>query len=214
MKYYNIHREINQFMEGCFMELKVDARGMECPKPVIETKKAMEKINEGKITTIVDNEIARENVTKLAKSLNCEVDINEINGDFYVNIYKGVVDKNYTPEKKSDTKDLVILVGKDVMGEGSKELGQILIKGYFYTLTESKPYPKAILFVNNGVKLTTEGSEVLEHIRKLESGGVEIFSCGTCLDYFNLKNKLAVGGVTNMYTIVEKMNGAKNTITL
>lgn len=196
------------------MELKVDARGMECPKPVIETKKAMEKINEGKITTIVDNEIARENVTKLAKSLNCEVDINEINGDFYVNIYKGVVDKNYTPEKKSDTKDLVILVGKDVMGEGSKELGQILIKGYFYTLTESKPYPKAILFVNNGVKLTTEGSEVLEHIRKLESGGVEIFSCGTCLDYFNLKNKLAVGGVTNMYTIVEKMNGAKNTITL
>lgn len=196
------------------MELRVDARGMTCPKPVIETKKAMEKLNEGRITTVVDNEIAKENVTKLAKSLNCSVDISEVNGDFYVNIYKGIMDKDYMPEKTPDTKDLVIFIGKDIMGDGSEELGKILIKGYFYTLTESKPYPKAILFVNSGVNLTTEGSEVLEHIRKLESEGVEILSCGTCLDYFNIKNKLAVGGVTNMYTIVETMNGAKNTINL
>jgi selenium metabolism protein YedF len=86
------------------------------------------------------------------------------------------------------------------------------MKGFIYTLTESKPYPKALLFVNSGVRLTTEGAEVIGYLRQLEGEGVEILSCGTCLDYFNLKNKLLVGGVSNMYTIVEKMNGAKNTI--
>ncbi len=196
------------------MRLEVDARGLECPKPVIETKKAIEKIGEGQIVTIVDNEIAKENVTKLAKSLNYNVDINKQGNNFYVNIYKDMVSNEFIPEKKNNTQDLVILIGKDTMGEGSNELGEILMKGYIYTLTESKPYPKSILFINAGVKLTTDGSEVINHIRKLEAAGVEILSCGTCLDYFNLKDKLIVGGVTNMYTIVERMNGAKNTLKL
>jgi len=196
------------------MRLEVDARGMQCPKPVIETKKAIENVNEGTITTIVDNEVAKENVAKLAKSLSYDVNVEEINGDFHVNIYKGILEKDFMPKPKSSTRDLVILIGKDSMGEGSEELGKVLIKGYFYTLTESKPFPKAILFINSGVRLTTEGSEVIEHIRKLEGEGVEILSCGTCLDYFNIKDKLIVGGVSNMYTIVEKMNEAKNTIRL
>ena len=196
------------------MRLEVDARGMQCPKPVIETKKAMEKVNEGTVTTIVDNDIAKENVTKLAKSLSYDVNVEEVNGEYHVNIYKGILENDYMPKTKPSTRDLVILMGKDSMGEGSEELGKVLIKGYFYTLTESKPYPKAILFVNSGVRLTTEGSEVVDHIRTLESEGVEILSCGTCLDYFNLKDKLIVGGVSNMYTIVEKMNEAKNTIKL
>ncbi|WP_432405896.1 sulfurtransferase-like selenium metabolism protein YedF [Wukongibacter sp. M2B1] len=196
------------------MRLKVDARGMQCPMPVIETKKAIEKVDEGTITTIVDNQVAKENVSKLAKSLSYNVDIEEVNGDYYVNISKGILENDFIPENRPSNRDLVILLGKDSMGEGSDELGKVLIKGYFYTLTESKPFPKAILFVNSAVKLTTEGSEVIEHIRKLESEGVEILSCGTCLDYFNIKDKLIVGGVSNMYTIVEKMNEAKNTIRL
>lgn len=196
------------------MKHEVDARGMQCPKPVIETKKAIESMGEGTITTIVDNEIAKENVSKLAKSLSYDVDIQEKNGDYYVNINKGALENDFMPKTRASTRDLVIVVAKDSMGEGSEELGNVLIKGYFYTLTEAKPYPKAILFINGGVKLTTEGSEVIDHIRTLESEGVEILSCGTCLDYFNLKNKLVVGGVTNMYTIVERMNEAKNTIRL
>ncbi|SHJ93743.1 sulfurtransferase-like selenium metabolism protein YedF [Paramaledivibacter caminithermalis] len=196
------------------MRFQVDARGMTCPKPVIETKKAIEKVNEGTITTIVDNEIAKENVAKLAKSLRYNVDIQEVNGDYHVNIYKGMLENDFMPQNKSSLSDLVIAITKDCMGEGSEELGKILMKGYFYTLTEAKPYPKAVLFLNGGVKLTTEGSEVIENIRKLEGEGVEILSCGTCLDYFNLKDKLIVGGVTNMYTIVERMNDAKNTIIL
>ncbi|WP_432662033.1 sulfurtransferase-like selenium metabolism protein YedF [Wukongibacter baidiensis] len=196
------------------MRLEVDARGMQCPMPVIETKKAIEKVNEGTITTIVDNQIAKENVSKLAKSLSYNVNIEEVNGDYHVSIYKGILENDFMPAQRPTTRDLVILLGKDSMGEGSEELGKVLIKGYFYALTESKPFPKAILFINSGVRLTTEGSEVIEHIRKLESEGVEILSCGTCLDYFNLKDKLIVGGVSNMYTIVEKMNEAKNTIRL
>lgn len=194
------------------MKFEVDARGMQCPKPVIETKKAIEKVNEGTITTIVDNEIAKENVSKLAKSLRYDVSVQEVNGEYHVNIYKGILEHDFIPKNMTSTRDLVIVVGKDSMGEGSQELGNVLMKGYFYTLTEAKPYPKAILFINGGVRLTSEGSEVIDHIRKLESEGVEILSCGTCLDYFNLKDKLIVGGVTNMYTIVEKMNDAKNTI--
>lgn len=196
------------------MRLEVDARGMQCPKPVIETKKAMEKVNEGTVTTIVDNDIARENVTKLARSLSYDVNVEEINGEYRVNIFKGILENDFMPKSRPSTRDLVVLIGKDSMGEGSEELGKVLIKGYFYTLTESKPFPKAILFVNSGVRLTTEGSEVVDHIRTLESQGVEILSCGTCLDYFNLKDKLIVGGVSNMYTIVEKMNEARNTIKL
>ncbi|WZL73124.1 sulfurtransferase-like selenium metabolism protein YedF [Clostridiaceae bacterium 35-E11] len=195
------------------MNRQVDARGLNCPKPVIETKKVLDALTEGSVTTIVDNEIAMQNVTKLAKSMAYNVDVKEMNDNYYINIYKEAGSQRMHQESKN-TKDVVIMLGSDVMGEGSRELGQVLMKGYMYTLTEMKPYPKALLFVNSGVRLTTEGSEVIDYLRHLESEGVEVLSCGTCLDYFQLKTKLEVGGVTNMYTIVEKMNMAKNTIRL
>lgn len=195
------------------MDRQVDARGWTCPKPVIETKKLLESIKEGSVVTIVDNEVAKENVTKLAKSMDYHVDVKEIGGDYYINIYSQEVAKDVLAQPKK-LKEMTILFGSDCMGEGSEELGKILMKGFVYTLTEYTPYPKALLFVNSGVKLTTEGSDVIDYLRQLESEGVEILSCGTCLDYYNLKNKLMVGGVTNMYTIVDKMNNAKNTIKL
>ncbi|MEW9121404.1 MAG: sulfurtransferase-like selenium metabolism protein YedF [Thermotaleaceae bacterium] len=195
------------------MDKQIDARGWNCPKPVIETKKLLENIPEGNVTTIVDNEIAKENVTKLAKSMDYDVDVKEMGGDYYINIYSGEVSKEPLLKPKK-LKEMTILVGSDVMGAGAEELGKVLMKGFIYTLTEYTPYPKTILFINSGVRLTSEGSEVIDYLRQLESEGVEILSCGTCLDYYNLKNKLMVGGVTNMYTIVDKMNSAKNTIKL
>ena len=195
------------------MDRQVDARGWTCPKPVIETKKLLESIKEGSVVTIVDNEVAKENVTKLAKSMAYNVDVKEMGGDYYINIYSQEVVKDVLAQPKK-LKEMTILFGSDCMGEGSEELGKVLMKGFVYTLTEYTPYPKALLFVNSGVKLTTEGSDVIDYLRQLESEGVEILSCGTCLDYYNLKNKLMVGGVTNMYTIVDKMNNAKNTIKL
>ena len=162
-------------------------------------------------TTIVDNEIALENVTKLAQNMAFNVDVEEIEGNYYINIHKGMEINEVRLENKLK-KNMVIMIASETMGEGSKELGQVLMKGFLYTLTETRPFPNALLFVNSGVKLTTEDSEVVEYIRSLESEGVEVLSCGTCLDYFNLKNKLMVGGVSNMYTFVEKMSNAKNSI--
>lgn len=195
------------------MKIEVDARGLECPKPVIQTKKAIEKEGVDTVVTIVDNLIAKENVSKFAKSLNYSYSVEEMSGDYYINIYKGeMVSDDIAGQKKPAISESVILIGKDKMGEGNDELGAVLMKGYIYTLTEVEPYPKAIMFVNSGITLTIDSSPVLEHLRTLEGMGVEILSCGTCLDYYNAKDKLAVGGVTNMFTIVEHMNKAKNTI--
>ncbi|QEK13510.1 sulfurtransferase-like selenium metabolism protein YedF [Crassaminicella thermophila] len=195
------------------MNQQVDARGLSCPKPVIETKKLLDKYTDGVVTTIVDNEVAMKNVTKLAKSLNYNVEVKEEGNDFYINIYKG--DDNLEKVCEiSEERDLVILFGSDKLGQGSEELGKILMNGYIYTLTEYTPYPKTLLFINGGVKLTVEGSEVLKYLKQLEGEGVEILSCGTCLDYFHLKEKLAVGSVTNMYTILDTLHSAKNKVTL
>lgn len=200
------------------MNKEVDTRGMNCPLPVIHTKKALEAIETGKITTIVDNDVAKENVLKLAKSMDLKVDIKEAQGNYYIDIFKNQVTDLVGLESLdiqcniNNKKDLVILISTDTLGEGSEELGRLLMKSYLYALTEVKPYPKSVIFLNAGVKLAIEGSEAVEHIRTLESYGVEILSCGTCLDYFKIKDKLTVGGISNMYTIVEKLNNASNTI--
>jgi selenium metabolism protein YedF len=196
------------------MRVEVDARGLACPKPVILTKKEIDKGSQD-IVTIVDNEIAKENVTKLISKLSFDFDVEACEGDYFIHFTTG--DSLGLEEQgalKPEMDDLVIYVSTDRMGLGNDELGDVLMKGYFYTLTERTPYPKAVLFVNGGIKLTVEGSPVLDHIRRLEELGVEVLSCGTCLDYYHMKDKLAVGGVTNMYTIVDTMNGAKKTVTV
>ena len=197
-------------------KIEVDARGMECPKPVIFTKKALEE-NRGKIiTSIVDNDTARENILKFAKSQKMETRVMEQNGTWYIDLFQQTMEpaKEMLPDNKPELLDMVILVGSSEFGNGDRELGDILMRGYMYTLTESKPYPKALLFANSGVLLTLEDSPVLDQLRKLESEGVQILSCGTCLDYYKVKDKLSVGGVGNMYAIVELMNGARNSVRL
>lgn len=202
------------------MNKEVDARGMNCPLPVIHTKKALESIEDGRITTIVDNEVAKENVAKLAKSMNLKVDIKQDLGNYYIDIFKDSgmeiigIETLDIQRTSNNSKDLVILISTDKFGEGSEELGKLLMKSYVYALTEVMPQPTALIFLNSGVKLTIEDSEVIDHIRTLESRGVEVLSCGTCLDYYKIKDRLAVGGISNMYTIVEKLNNAGNTIKL
>ncbi|WP_425448721.1 sulfurtransferase-like selenium metabolism protein YedF [Dethiothermospora halolimnae] len=195
------------------MKKEVNAIGVACPKPVIMTKKALEEITEGVVTCIVDNEVAKENVSKLAKNLGYEFDVEKRrDGNFSVNITKGEGDTEEVNVCTPNTfKDMTIVFGNDKMGEGEDELGNILIKGFIYTLTEATPFPATLVFLNKGVNLTVEGSEVLEDLKKLEDEGVEILSCGTCLDYYNIKDKLKVGEISNMYTIVEKIKGVTNT---
>ncbi|HZJ76970.1 MAG TPA: sulfurtransferase-like selenium metabolism protein YedF [Oscillospiraceae bacterium] len=202
------------------MSKQVDVRGMNCPLPVINTKKALEGMEKGTVTTIVDNEVAKENVLKLAKSMNLEFDVKQSEGNFYIDIFKEgqteVTDSEASSPRRDaeDKEDTIILITKDKLGTGSDELGALLMSSYLYTLTEILPYPDSIIFLNGAVNLTVESSESLEHIRTLEGNGVEILSCGTCLDYFELNDKLAVGSVSNMYTIVEKLNKTDNITTL
>ena len=200
------------------MNSEIDARGLQCPMPLVKTKKALEAIEKGNVTAIVDNEEAKENISKFAKNMDYKVTIKENQGDFYIDIFK---EYKYREVKMIDLEpdsnilgDLVVVIGKDYLGEGSRELGEILMKGYLYTLTEVQPLPRTVIFINSGVRLACAGSESLDNLRKLEEYGVEIMSCGTCLDYFRIKHDLMVGGVSNMYTIVEAMNKSKNTVQL
>ena len=189
---------------------EIDARGLVCPQPVILTKKALEEIEEGEIVAIVDNISARENVSRFAANLNYEYEVSDENGCHYIKIRK--VTGNQKLGGKEDS--IVIVITSDKLGQGAEELGKVLMKSYTYALTETKPLPKAVMFLNSGVKLTSEGSEVLENIKRLEGSGVEIISCGTCLDYYKLKEKLQAGIVGNMYSIIEKMNSAGKVINI
>lgn len=196
------------------MRIELDARGLACPKPVINTKKELDNIEQGVVVVTVDNEIAKENLMKLAKSMSYESNILKTEKDLIcIEIIKGenVIIEEKSQESLSDT---CIFINSDKMGNGNDELGTVLMKGYIYTLTESKPYPKSILFVNSAVKLTTENEATVENLKILQDAGVEILSCGTCLDYYGLKEDLKVGTVTNMYTIVETMNNSSKTISI
>lgn len=198
------------------MKIEIDARGLNCPMPVINTKKELDKIEEGLVITTVDNEIAKENILKLAISLNCEAKVIKEEKDLIsIEIKKGenvIIDKNENENIALD--DKCIFISSDKMGEDNYELGKLLIKGFVYTLTECKPYPKQIILVNGGVKLSSENEDTIENLKVLEESGVEILSCGTCLDYYGLKEKLKVGTVTNMYTIVELMKNSSQTISI
>lgn len=196
---------------------RIDCRGIACPRPVIMTKKELESMGAGEIEVVVDNEAARENVSKFAKNFGADFVITEKDGNYHIIIKKQAgneaIDEGETINPRGNG-ELVILVSKDTLGEGDDKLGAALLKSYMYALSECSDKPSTMLFLNGGVKLTTEGSEVLESLKLLENSGVIILSCGTCLDFYGLKDKLAIGSVTNMYTIVEKMNGAANTIKL
>ncbi len=201
------------------MTRKIDARGILCPKPVIMTKKELEGMEEGEqLLTIVDNEVAKVNMSKLYTNLGYNFEVEEKDDLFYVTGVKGEGEivseesgETRTSEKGSDYRT-VVFIDKDYIGHGNDELGHVLIKTYIYTLTELENKPNALIFVNGGVKLTTEGSEVLDDLTKLSDMGVEIYSCGTCLDYYEIADKLKVGEVSNMYEIAEQLLNADNTV--
>ena len=197
------------------MSINIDGRGLACPGPVIAVKKALEGLSNGVVTIFLDNSIAKENVSKFATAHGCRVSIAEEDGGFLLTISKGeVVSEVPVTSEQKVTGDTVYVFSQDTLGHGNRELGAVLTKGFMYTLIETMPRPKTLVFMNSGVLLTIEGSPVLDHLAKLAQEGVNILSCGTCLDYFEVKDKLAIGEITNMYTIVEVMTAAAKVITL
>ncbi len=186
---------------------RVDTRGLPCPQPVIRTKEALDEINQGEtITALVDNEVSLENIKKFLSAQGHKLLEVKKEGDVYeLKIEKGTnpgvsyeITCPVSDEEKP--KELFLIIATDVMGR-DEVLGKILMKGFLETLLVSSELPQRIFFMNTGVKLTTEVDYAIEILKKLEERGVEIFSCGTCLKYYQLEDKLRVGkrGGTDVY---------------
>lgn len=188
--------------------VKVDAIGQVCPVPIIMTKNALKDIEEGQVEVSVDNRISLENLQKMSKEMGYDYTVEE-SGD----IFKIVINKmRESIELRESEENTVVVIDSLHMGKGDVELGRILMKGFIYTLSEMEELPKTILFYNEGVKLAIEGAESLQDLKSLEERGVEILSCGTCLNFYGITEKLRVGSVTNMYTILEKQMKATRVI--
>lgn len=191
------------------MKQEVNAIGDACPMPVVKAKRALSEMAAGTLTVLVDNEIAVQNLQRLANANRCGFSfIKEGDARYVVTMEK-------TGQSPAPTQgveafacapagDTVVVISSDQMGSGDETLGKILMKGFVFALTQLDALPQTILFYNSGAFLTTEGSETLKDIRALEQAGVEILTCGTCMNHYGIQDKLAVGGVTNMYAIAEK----------
>ncbi len=198
------------------MTTMVDARGLACPQPVIRTRKAMEQAD--LVATLVDNETARTNVSRMAERAGWQVNVTLEGDDFCISMTKGDDVPQAEPAVVGQAEvingPLVLVVASDVMGRGDSELGGILVRSFFHTLGEVEPLPQTITFLNSGVKLACEGSRVLDDLCALAEQGIEMLVCGTCLGFYELTDKLDVGQVSNMYDIAETMLGAGKVVQL
>jgi len=189
---------------------EVDCRGKACPEPVITAKQTLEGLKQGEFTLIVDNPTARDNVERVAHSHGCAVSVEQRGDEYYLHISKGRPSEPEIGEiRKEDTvssrPNIVVYINSNVMGTGEEELGKMLMRAFLKTLKEVSPKPQKLIFINSGVKLTTEGSDVIESIKELEAMNIAVMSCGTCLDYYHLKDELKVGVVSNMFDIAQSL---------
>ena len=200
--------------------VKLDERGHQCPLPVINTKKVIEKSPEGEtILVLTDNEIAVQNLNKLAVQKGCGFSFvkkadNLFESTITVNTSTSA-EQNNVPEPvycDCSPQKTVVAVTSSVMGSGDDDLGRLLLKSFIFALTQANPLPTDMVFYNGGAFLTCEGSVALEDLKNLSDAGVKIHTCGTCLNHYGLTEKLAVGEVSNMYDIVEILNGADKII--
>ena len=192
----------------------VNARGLACPQPVILTKQALESHEQ--VMVIVDSDTALENVKRLGIKLDCNVKVKKIkDGAYEINLtrkagtngkkYDFVVSGDATPMQAGP---FVIVISADKMGRGNDELGYVLIRAFLHTVALQAEKPDIMIFYNTGVLLTLHESEVLDDLKELAAAGVEMLVCGTCLNYFEAKEKLGVGVVSNMYDIAGIMSSA------
>ena len=198
--------------------IKVNAIGDACPIPVVKTLNVIKELKGADvIETLVDNETAVQNLIRMADKKGYKVTAEKISDkEFKVTIEVGeaalaapVDTDNVACElPRNARKNTVVVISSKAMGHGGDELGTALMKGFIFALSQQETLPTTILFYNGGATIPVEGSVSLEDLKNMEGQGVEILTCGTCLNFYGLTEKLAVGEVTNMYTIVEKMTGA------
>ncbi len=195
---------------------RIDARGKACPLPVVETRKALREMGEEPVQTLVDNEIAVQNLQKMAAQMGFAAACSGAAGNFTVTFQ--AAEAAAVPQQADcgclpiSSGESVVALSARTMGQGDDTLGAALMKGFVFALTQLEYPPSAVLLYNGGAYLSVEGSDSIEDLRTLEQAGTEILTCGTCLDYYGLKEQLAVGEVTNMYTIAERLTGAAQVI--
>lgn len=198
---------------------EIDCRGLACPEPVLRAKAALEGRG-GDFVIVVDNEASRDNVQRFGRSRQCRVEQRTLaDGCFALKFFVGEETKvpaDFDPADYScsvpPAKNLVYVISSDTMGRGSDELGWALLQTYVATIKDVAPLPTRILLYNGGVKLAATPGRGLEALQSLEEKGVRILSCGTCLEYFKLEDKLQVGVITNMFEILDTMASADKVV--
>jgi selenium metabolism protein YedF len=197
--------------------MEIDARKLSCPAPVIMAKETVEKHNPLQINILVDNEAARQNVSRYLQSKTYQVNVKESSGVFYITgtrLETQVQRDEPSKSPRAVDKMILVMIATDRIGFGDEALGLKLMINFIKTLKEMQPDLWKMVFVNNGVKLTVEGSAVLEELNALAKSGVNILVCGTCLAHFNLLDKKQVGETTNMLDIVTAMQLADKVINI
>ena len=199
------------------MAYLVDAKGKPCPTPVIMAKKAMAEGHET-FTVLVDNPTAVENLKRLADNQGFTVSVREDGGAFALDFARGegcaACEEAVNSPLPAAGGDWAVFVGRDIIGDGDRELGTNLMRMFFYTLAQGEDKPGAVLFMNAGVKLPTLDEQVADHLKALSDAGTEILVCGTCLNFYGIADQLKVGTVSNMYDIVTRMQKAGKVISL
>ena len=194
---------------------EIDCSGLACPAPVLKTKDAIEKDGLTEITVIVDNEAAKQNVSRFLGTKKFNISIKEEGNLFYIS---GTIDGTMPGEdkilekQKTVSQKIMVMVTSDTVGHGDDELGKKLMVSFLKTLKEMGDELWRLVFVNNGVKLTIDDSEVLEDLKALENNGIKILVCGTCLMHFNLLERKQAGETTNMLDIVTAMQLADKVV--
>lgn len=192
--------------------IQVDVLGKACPIPVIETKKALrENPDEKTFEILVDNEVATENLAKMAHELKIDYTVGKLADRKYeVSLEKTEASRDHREIEdysvnSATSNNYVVIVNSDKIGDGDEDFSKQLLEGFIYSVTEQDHLPVEIIFFNRGVYLTTENEKTIEDLKNLEKRGVRVYSCGLCLDHYGKKDDLAVGEITNMYKIVEAM---------
>ena len=206
------------------MEKIIDCKGLNCPLPVVNAKKAAEELAAGDtLTVLVDNEIAVQNLLRFASGKGFAA-ASERKAEKEFSVTMEIAASQSIPAAAEEAgeeiactpdarkKGMLVVLSANVMGSGEEKLGKSLMKAFVFALTKQDQLPETILCYNTGAYLTCEGADTLEDLKSMEAEGVTVLTCGTCLDFYGIKDKLAVGTVTNMYDIVERMEKAKTII--
>jgi selenium metabolism protein YedF len=198
----------------------VDTRGKRCPAPIIETKKALKESPAGEVFSVLtDNKTSFLNVSRFLTDNGIRFTVTESSSvwTFEVNNETGRTDT--TPAEdycntgtNHGNGGYAVAVTSEFMGQGDDKLGKLLIRSFFVALSVMEELPSVIVFYNSGVKLASEGSDVKELVTELESRGVEVILCGTCVDYYGLVNDTSFGKTGDMYQILQKLAAAGKVI--